>query len=112
MLTASVILFLYVALGGLVMAVRIFQGAKPSVPLALGHGALAATALVLVLLAAVPAGAAPLLKYAAAALVLATLSGFFLLSFHVRGKPHPKGIVVVHALVAVAGVACLALYWL
>lgn len=94
------------------MAVRIFQGAQPPVLLALGHGVMAAMALGLVLLDAVPAGAAPLLKYAAAILSLTALGGFFLLFFHVRAKPHPKGIVVVHALVAVAGVLCLLFYWM
>ena len=112
MLTASVILLLYAALGGLVMTIRIFQGARLPVLLALSHGALATTALVLVLLTAFPPGAAPLLKYAAAALVLAALGGFFLLSFHVRGKPHPLATVAVHALVATVGVACLLEYWL
>ncbi len=49
MLTASIVLLLYAALGGLVMAVGIFRGATPWVPLALGHGVLAAMALVLAL---------------------------------------------------------------
>jgi hypothetical protein len=53
MLTASIVLFLYAALSGLVMAVVIFRGAKPWGPLALGHGVLAATALVLALLVAI-----------------------------------------------------------
>ena len=44
MLTASIVLLLYAALGGLVMTVGIFRGAKPWVPLALGHGVLGATA--------------------------------------------------------------------
>ena len=88
------------------MVVGIFRGAKPWVPLALGHGVLAATALVLALLVAIATGVAAI-KYGVAVLVLAALGGFFLLSFHLRGKSHPWVIVVLHALPAVGGVGCL-----
>ena len=43
----------------------------------------------------------------AGALVFAALGGFFLLSFHMRDKPHPKAVVVLHALLAVTGVVAL-----
>jgi hypothetical protein len=109
MLTVTIVLFLVAALGGLLMATGIFKGTQPKVPLAVGHGALAATALVLALLLTVAHGAAPILKYGIAVLVLAALGGFFLLSFHLRGKPHPRAVVVLHALLAVGGVGCLAL---
>ena len=101
MLTASIVLFLYAALSGLVMAVGIFSGAKPWVPLALGHGVLAATALLLALLVVIATGVAAI-KYGVAA-----LGGFFLLSFHLRGTPHPWVVVVLHGLLAVGGVGCL-----
>ena len=107
MLTASIVLLLYAALGGLVMAVGIFRGATPWVPLALGHGVLAAMALVLALLVAIATGVAAI-KYGVAVLVLAALGGFFLLSFHLRGKPQPRVVVVLHALLAVGGIGCLA----
>jgi hypothetical protein len=42
-----------------------------------------------------------------AVLALAALGGFFLLSFHLRGKPHPWVVVVLHALLAVGGLGCL-----
>ena len=70
MLTASVVLSLYAALSGLVMAVVIFRGAKPWVPLALGHGVLAVMALVLALLVAIAPGVAAIVKYGVAVLVL------------------------------------------
>ena len=108
MLTASIVLFLYAVLSGLVMAVGIFRGAKPWVPLALGHGVLAAMALVLALLVAITPGVAAIVKYGVAVLVLAALGGFFLLSFHLRGKRHPRVVVVLHAWLAVGGVGCLA----
>jgi len=109
MLTWSIVLFLAAALGGLVMAARIFQGQVPPIALALGHGALAATALVLALLVAIQPDAVPAVKYGAGALVVAALGGFFLFSFQLRNKPHPKGVVVLHALLAVGGVGCLLL---
>ena len=108
MLTA-VVLFLLAALGGIAMALKIFRGNVPPMPLALGHGALAAVALVLALIAVVGAEVAPLARIGVGVLVVAALGGFFLFSFHLRGKPHPKAVVVLHAVLAVAGVACLAL---
>jgi hypothetical protein len=110
MLIAAVVLFLLAALGGLVMAIGIFQrDAKPSGLFALGHGILAATALVLALLVAIAPGANALVKGGVAVLVVAALGGAFLLSFHLRDKPHPKMVVALHALLAVSGVGCLAL---
>lgn len=106
MLYASVVLFLYAALSGLVMAVGIFRGAKLWAPLALGHGVLAATALVLALLVAIATGG-DAIKYGVSALILAALGGIFLLSFRLRGKPHPWVAVVLHALLAVGGGGCL-----
>ena len=106
MLTASIILFLYAALSGLVMLVGICSGAKPWMPLALGHGVLAATALVLALLEAIATGVAAI-RYGVAILVLAALGGFLLLSFHLRGKPHHWVVVVLHGLLALGGVGCL-----
>ncbi|MGP0082519.1 MAG: hypothetical protein ACLP0B_02655 [Steroidobacteraceae bacterium] len=106
MLTASIILFLYAVLTGLIMVVGIFRGAKPWVPVALAHGVLAITALVLALLAAITSDLAAT-KYGAAVLVLSAVGGFLLLSFHLRGKPHPWVVVVLHALPALGGVGCL-----
>src|SRR5450631_361978 len=106
MLYVSIILFLYAALSGLFMVVGLFRGAKPWVPLAVGHGVLAATALVLALLVAISTGVAAI-KYGVAVLFLTALGGFFLLSFHLRGKPHPWVVVVLHGLLGVGGVGCL-----
>ena len=41
-------------------------------------------------------------------LVIAALGGFFLASFHLRGRPGPKPVVALHALLAVTGVGLLA----
>lgn len=106
MLTASVVLLMYAALSGLVMAVAIFKGAKCWMPLALGHGFLAVTALVLALLESIATGVAAI-QYGVAVLLLAAVGGFFLLSYHLRGKSHPWVVVVLHALLALGGVGCL-----
>ena len=109
MVTYAVVCFLIAAAGGLYMATHIFGGRMPPAAVAVLHGALAATGLVLAILAAVAAGAPDLVKYGAIILLVAALGGFFLLSFHLRKVPHPKGVVVLHALVAVTGVICLLL---
>jgi hypothetical protein len=106
MLTASIVLLMYAVFSGLAMAVGIVRGSKPWVPLALVHGVLAATALVLALMA-VNATGVPAIKYGVAVLVLAALAGFFLLSFHVRGKPCPWGVMILHALLGLGGAGCL-----
>ena len=106
MLTASIILLMYAAISGLIMAVNIFRGAKRWVPLAFGHGFLAATALVLALLESMATGAAAI-RYGVAVLALAALGGLLLLSYPLRRKPHPWVVVVLHALLAVGGVGCL-----
>lgn len=108
MLTIAVVLFLVAALGGIVMAWGIFKGRAPRAWLVLAHGVLAASALVLALLVAYAPGAMHVLTYGVAVLVLAALGGFFLLSFQLRGKRHPLPVVALHALLAVAGVGCLA----
>jgi hypothetical protein len=109
MVSYAVVLLLIAAAGGLYMAARIFGNAFPPVAVAVAHGALAASGLVLAIVAAMASDAVPLVKYGAGILFLAALGGFFLLSFHLRKVPHPKGVVVLHALIAVAGVGCLAL---
>jgi len=76
MLTASVILFMYAALSGFVMAVGIFKGARRWMPLALGHGVLAVTGLVLALLASLATGVAAI-QYGVAVLFLAALEGSY-----------------------------------
>lgn len=109
MTVTAVVLLLLAAVGGLYMATHIFKGRMPPAFVAVAHGALAATGLVLAIIAALAADAPTLLKYGAGILFLAALGGFFLVSFHLRKVPHPKGVVVVHALIAVVGVVCLLL---
>jgi hypothetical protein len=106
MLYVSIVLFLWAALSGLIMVVGIFRGAMPWVPLALAHGVLAATALALAIWVAITTDVAAI-KYGVAVLVLTALGGIILLKYHLRGKPHPWVVVMLHALLAVGGIGCL-----
>ncbi len=109
MLTWSIALFVVAALGGVLMAISVFNNRLPNMGLALAHGGLAAAALLIALYAVIIGEVPAMVRYGAALLVVAALGGFFLFSFHLRRKAHPKPVVVLHALLAVAGVGCLLL---
>lgn len=107
MLTWTIILFGVAALGGIALAVMHFRNRPLSMPLALIHGAVAATALVILLILALGATGTGLAKAALVGFVIAALGGFFLFSFHVRKMRLPSTVVVIHALVAVASFVAL-----
>lgn len=102
MLKIAVVLLAIGAVGGLVMAAKIFGGKKAPWPLSILHALLGATALVLILLNIIN-GSGGILLASFVLLVIAAVGGFFLASFHVRDQLPPKGVIVIHALVAVAG---------
>jgi hypothetical protein len=102
MLKIAVVLLAIAAIGGLVMAARIFGGKLAPWALSILHALLGATALVLILMNVLN-GSGGMLLWALIALAVAALGGFFLASFHVRKELAPKGVIVIHALVAVAG---------
>ena len=100
----SIVFFAIAALAGLTMAVMHFRKASPPLPvLAVLHGGFAASGLIVLLLALVKAGMHGAPAIALGLLVTAALGGFGLLSFHLRGRALPSGLVVGHALLAVAG---------
>lgn len=101
-LTTPLIIFAIAAVGGLYMAIRIFQNQTPPWALSIVHALLGAIGLVL-LLVNVLNGSKGLVVGALIALAIAAVGGFFTASFHLRGQAHPKGIVIIHAGVAVAG---------
>ena len=101
MLKIAACLFAIAALGGLTMAVMHFRGkTPPPVALALGHGAFAASGIVVLFLALWPnfnGGAV----FALGLFVLAALGGLTLaLGFHRRGKALPSGFIVGHGSLA------------
>ncbi len=101
MLAIVIGLLAVAALGGATMAFMRFRGkATPPIPLALLHGVLAASGLVLLLLEVWPefSGSA---AWALAIFVLAAFGGLTLaVGFHRRGKPLPSAAVVAHGALA------------
>ena len=108
MLITAIVLFLIAAVGGLYMATQIFGGRRPSGGIATLHGLLAASALIIVGWAVLQGGSSTLIAAGLGVLVVAALGGFYLLACHLRDRPHPKPVVVIHALAAVCGVGLLA----
>jgi hypothetical protein len=104
MIQFSLILFAVAAVAGLTMAVMHFRGASPpKTVLAVLHGLFAASGLVVLLLALIKTGFGGRPGIALGLLVVAALGGFVLLSFHAKNQRLPSGLVVGHALLAVAG---------
>ncbi|HEX5091691.1 MAG TPA: hypothetical protein VFV84_03275 [Burkholderiales bacterium] len=110
MLIVAAALFALAALGGLAMAfIHFRKDRNPPGALAAVHGAAAAAALLILLWAVVQAGGGAAVSWALGLLAVAALGGFFLVSFHLRGRRLPSAGVVVHALAAVAGFVLLLL---
>jgi len=100
----SILLFAIAAVAGLIMAVMHFRNATAPRPvLAVLHGIFAASGLVVLLLALIKVGLHGAPAIALGLLLVAALGGFTLLSFHLRGRALPSGLLVGHALLAVAG---------
>lgn len=107
MLIAAIVLFGIAALAGFTMAAMHFRNrTTPRALLAAFHGLFAASGLVVLILAVIKAASTPA-RAALGILVLAALGGFTLVSFHVRGRKLPDGLVIGHALLGIAGFATL-----
>lgn len=110
-LEAAAWLFGIAAVGGIAQALMRFSG-RPYPPawLSMLHGMLAAAGLTLMLFAAFTTGVPDLAKASIALFLLAAAGGAYLnLRFHMNSLPLPKGIVIGHAVLAVAGYAALLL---
>lgn len=103
MLQYGLIAFAIAAVGGLVLAASVLRDKLAPWALSLVHALLGAAGLVFVLLHLMNGGAPQSVLIGFVALVVAALGGFFLASFHLRNKLPPKAVVVIHAVVAVAG---------
>ncbi|MCR2822765.1 hypothetical protein [Lederbergia panacisoli] len=101
MLVSSVILFAIAALGGLLLGVLGLRQRELPMPLSLLHGAVAAAGLVTLILGVLQGNAGTLPIISLILFLIAALGGFVLFSFHLRRKPHPKGLILIHALAAV-----------
>ncbi len=109
MLRAALTLFGIAAAGGLLMAGMRFNGTpRPPAWLAMGHGLLAAAGLTLLIYAALTVGIPKMALVALGLLVIAALGGVALnLLFHWKELPLPVPLMVLHGLMAVAGVGFL-----
>lgn len=108
MLTTALIVFAAAAAGGAVLAYLRIVKKDVSMPLAIVHGIAAAAGLVLLILGVMQAASAD----ARASLViflLAALGGFTLFSFHLRSRPLPVPLVLIHGGAAVAAFVVLLL---
>ncbi len=101
MLVTAAVLFALGALGGLYMAVSHFRGRRWPLGLAVVHGLLGASGLVLLAWAIYHAGSTGYLVIALVLFVVAALGGFVLFANHLRGRALPSPVVILHALVAV-----------
>lgn len=104
-LVTATVLIAITAVGGLIMAGLRFAGKDyPPTSLAMLHGMLAASAVTLLIYAAATVGLPGLAIAAIVLFVLAAAGGVIMnLGYHWQHRALPKAIVVVHALVAVAG---------
>lgn len=103
MLVLSVILFAIAALGGLVLGVSGLRQRDLPMWLSLIHGLIAAAGLVTLIIGVVQGNVGILAIISLVLFLIAALGGFVLFSFHLRKKPHPKGLIIIHALAAVIG---------
>jgi hypothetical protein len=102
-------LFLLAALGGIVMAgIRLGGGRNPPVVIPYAHGLLAGAGLTLLIYAAWVGGLGGMVMLSIVLLLVAAAGGSVLnLVYHWKQVPIPKGLTMVHILLALAGVALL-----
>lgn len=110
MLKIVVLLFALAALGGLALATLRFREKNVPWPLAILHLILAAAGLITFIVSLIQTGVAGLLGLALALFVVAALGGFVMLVLHLKERPLPKPLIVVHGLLAVAAFILLVTY--
>lgn len=101
--TYALVIFAIAALGGLYLASHVLRGKLAPWAVSLVHALLGAAGLVTLLLAVLQGGGGNRVLVALGLLVVAALGGFYLASLHARRKLAPKGVVILHAALAVAG---------
>jgi predicted membrane channel-forming protein YqfA (hemolysin III family) len=100
----TILIFAVAALVGLTMAVAVFQGRFPPIASAVIHGALAASGLVLLIVAVCVHRVGGAARWALGFFLVAALGGFILaFAYHARRKNLPTNFVVGHATLAVIG---------
>ena len=110
MLTIAIVLFAVAAVLGLTMATKALRSNTPPLMLAIVHGLFAASGLILLIIGVMHATTAGIGAWSLGIFVTAALGGFWLFSFHLRGKSLPIPLIVLHGLAAVTGFGLL-LMW-
>jgi hypothetical protein len=103
MLTYLIIVLAIAAVGGVVLAMKIFAGQLAPWSLSIVHALLGATGLVMLIMLILEGSGDNRLTAALGLLVVAALGGFYLASIHVKANVAPKNVVLIHAGLAVAG---------
>ncbi len=103
MVTAAEILLGVAALGGIVLAIGHLRGRRPPFALALVHGLVSAIGLVTLIIAMVQGVTDTGILTSLILFIVAALGGFVLFSLRLRNKQMRKGLISIHALVAVVG---------
>ena len=103
MLVYAVVIFAIAALGGLYLASQVLRGRLAPGSVSFLHALLGAAGLVARVVAVLQGSGAGRATAALGLLVVAALGGFYLASLHARKAIAPKGVVVLHAGLAVAG---------
>ncbi len=107
MIEVAIGLFATAALLGAYMALGIFKNQLPAWGISLAHAGLGASGLLLLVGLVFSGDAVPRVTQALLVLVVAALGGFYLASFHFKGKLPPKAVVLIHAVVAALGLILL-----
>ena len=103
----AVILLGATALGGLVTLSLRFRGGNPPLAIAAVHGLVGASGLIALAVHVFSSGAGGLPLIALLMLVAAALLGFYVVSFHLRGRLIPLGFALFHAFLAILGYSTL-----
>lgn len=108
MLSLAIVVFLLTSLGGLVLARSIWRGKAASLPQSIAHALIGVVGLLVLAVAVVTEERQGALFMSIPLMVAATVTGFLLLVYPMRGALAPKRAVVVHGCLAVVGLALLA----
>lgn len=101
MFTTAVFLIAFGAVVGLYMAIQHFKGrTPPKAGVAILHGLLAVSGVIVLLLGVWDIGFGTAHTWALLLFGLAALGGLYLVSHHMRQRPLPNGVIVIHGLVA------------
>jgi len=101
--TYALCIFAIAALGGLVLAAHVLRGRLAPWAISVLHALLGATGLILLVFVVLQGSAPGRVAAALGLLVVAALGGFYLASIHLQKRIAPKGVVFLHAGLAVAG---------